>query len=271
MNQMSNSNQQVFGSAPPPGNPNQYQQVNAHGQAPGTTPPQVQQQGTPNVQHPAQHFLRQMMPSSGVHAPEQREVLFHNGNAYYKASEHKTHYKCSQQKTEGKSSGALVDGGTTAGFGGDDVLVIEWTDRKADVTGIDAHKLDDLPIVTCLGLIMTTRGAAIAVMYQYAYYGKGKTIHPPRQMGHFGHDVNDKSVKLPDGTGKQQIITPEGYIIPLNIVDGLLCMKMTKSTQEDRKLPHIILSSDMEWDPRYLDHIFVEYTHLFYSPCALTS
>ena len=96
---------------------------------------------------------------------------FHqNGNAYYKVSEHKTHYTCIQQKTEGKSSGALVDGGANAGFGGDDVLVIEWTDRKADVTGIDAHKLDDLPIVTCLGLIITTRGPAIAVMHQYAYH-----------------------------------------------------------------------------------------------------
>ena len=72
-------------------------------------------------------------------------------------------------------------------------------------------------------------------------------------MGHFGHDVNDKSVKLPDGTGKQRIITPEGYIIPLDIVDGLPYMKMTKTTQEDRKLPHIILTSDMEWDPRCLD------------------
>ena len=124
------------------------------------------------------------MPSSGVHAPEQREVLFHNGNAYYKASEHKTHYKCSQQKTEGKSSGALVDGGANGGFGGDDVLVIEWADRKANVTGIDAHKLDDLPIGTCLGLIMTTQSRAIAVMHQYAYHGKGKTIHSPGQMGH---------------------------------------------------------------------------------------
>jgi hypothetical protein len=49
------------------------------------------------------------------------------------------------------------------GFGGEDVLVIEWGDRKADVTGIDAHKLVDLPIITCLGLIMTTRGPAIVV------------------------------------------------------------------------------------------------------------
>ena len=41
MNRMSNATQQVFDSAPPPGNPNQYQQFNAHGQAPGTTLPHM--------------------------------------------------------------------------------------------------------------------------------------------------------------------------------------------------------------------------------------
>ena len=30
-----------------------------------------------------------------------------------------------------------------------------------------------------------------------------------------------KSIKSPCGTGKQRIITPDGYIIPLDVVDGL--------------------------------------------------
>jgi hypothetical protein len=186
---------------------------------------------------------------------------------YYKASAAKLHYDCSQQETKGKSSGALLDSGANGGFGGDNVLVLDWGESKADVTGIDSHKLVDLPIVTCIGLIMTTRGPAIAVMHQYAYHGKGKTIHAPAQLGHFGHDVNEKSVKSPCGTGKQRIITPEGYIIPLDVVDGLPYMPMSKPTEEDRtQLPHIILTDHLDWDPRCMDHTFTETDGEFSDP-----
>ena len=85
---------------------------------------------------------------------------------------------------------------------------------------------------------------------------KGKTIHAPAQLGHFGHDVNEKSVLPPCGTEKQRIVTPEGYIIPLDIVDGLAYMKLSKPTEEERKLPHIILTGDMDWDPQCMDHTF---------------
>jgi hypothetical protein len=232
----------------------QLQQVNAHRQAPATAPHPPKQQGTPTVQNPAQPFLHQMMSSSQVQ-PAKRKVLYNNGTICYKQNEHKTHYKCSQQETKGKSPGALVDGGANGGFGGDDVLVIEWENRKAVVTGLDEHKLVDLPMATCLGLIITNQGPAIAVMHQYAQHGKGKTIHSTVQLGHFGHDVNSTSIKSPCGTGKQRIITPDGYIIPLDIVDGLPYMPMSKPTQEDRdKFPHIILTGDTEWDPRCMDH-----------------
>jgi hypothetical protein len=175
----------------------------------------------------------------------------------YYAGTHKTRYRCSHQETEGKSPGSLMDAGANGGFGGDDVIVIEWGERKADVTGINDHKLEGLPIVTCIGLIMTTRGPAIAVMHQYAYHGEGKTIHAPTQMRQFGHEVNDKSVKSPCGTGKQRILTPDGYIIPMDIVDGLPFVPMSKPTDEDReKLPWIHFTGDMDWEPGCMDHTF---------------
>jgi hypothetical protein len=167
----------------------------------------------------------------------------------------KISYKSSPKEIQGKSPGALVDGGANGGFGGDDVLVIDWGDRTALVTGIDGHTFVDLPLVTYVGLIHTTNGPAIAVMHQYAYHGKGKTIHAPTQMAHYGHDVNDKSIRSPCGTGKQRIITPDGHFIPLDIVDGLPYMPMSQPTEEDMdNLPHIILTGDMDWDPRCLDN-----------------
>ena len=40
-------------------------------------------------------------------------------------------------------------------------------------------------------------------------------------------------------------------------MDGLAYMKMSKPTEEERELlPHIILTSDMVWDPTSVDHSF---------------
>jgi hypothetical protein len=255
-----------FSPLPPVTNP--VQQANAHGQTqPAATNPPAQQQRTPTVQTPAQPFLHNMMSSSNA-LPEQTELIQINGHTYYRTGcTAKIHYKCSPHETQGKSHGALIDGGANGGFGGDDVLVIDWGDKKADVTGIDSHKLKDLPIVTCLGLIKTTRGPAIVVMHQYAYHGKGKTIHAPTQMAHFGHDVNEKSIKSPCGTGKQRIITPDGYVIPLDVVDGLAFMPMSKPTEEERDtLPHIFLTGDMDWDPSCMDHTFTDADGAFDDP-----
>jgi hypothetical protein len=54
--------------------------------------------------------------------------------------------------------------------------------------------------------------------------------------------------------GKQCITTLDGYIIPFTIKDGLPYMEMTYPTDEDLlKYPHVVLTSDMDWDPSCLD------------------
>ena len=47
-------------------------------------------------------------------------------------------------------------------------------------------------------------------MHQYAYHGKGKTIHSCVQVKHYGNDVNDKSCKV--NGGKQRITMLEKYV-----------------------------------------------------------
>ena len=74
--------------------------------------------------------------------------------------------------------------------------VLEYTDSHADVTGIDDHAVKDVPLATIASLIKTTPSDAIAVMHQYAYYGKGGTIHSVGQMEQFGLEVDDRSAKL---------------------------------------------------------------------------
>ena len=56
--------------------------------------------------------------------------------------------------------------------------------------------------------------------------------------------------------GRQCIRTPDGYIFPLDIENGLPYLKMEKHTNEEWKtLPHVVLTSPGDWNPRVLDNI----------------
>jgi hypothetical protein len=136
---------------------------------------------------------------------------------------------------------------------GADVRVIEVTDRSADVTGIDDHAVTNLTIGTVAGLVKSTNGPVIAIFHQYAIHGKGRTVHSVGQLEDYGLDVNDRSLKLKNG--KQRIVTPDGYVIPLQIRDGLAYMDMRCPTeQEMEELPHVVFTSDEFWEPTKLDH-----------------
>ena len=77
------------------------------------------------------------------------------------------------------SYGSLVDRGANCGLAGADVHVLERTGRKVSVRGIDDHQLPGLDIVTCVALIQTNHGEVNMLMHEYAYYGRGDTIHFP--------------------------------------------------------------------------------------------
>ena len=91
-------------------------------------------------------------------------------------------------------------------------------------------------------------------MHQYAYLGKGKTIHSSAQIEYYKNNVDDKSSKA---GGKQRIVTLDGYIIPLNICNGLAYMDMSVPTDKEiSTLPHVILTSNANWHPSILDSEF---------------
>jgi len=86
------------------------------------------------------------------------------------------------------------------------------------VQGIDAnHQMVDIPISTVGAVINTQHGEVIAILHQYAYTGIGTSIHSPAQLAWY-KNVNDKSIKV---GGLQCITTWDGYVIPLNIVQGM--------------------------------------------------
>jgi hypothetical protein len=94
-------------------------------------------------------------------------------------------------------------------------------------------------------------------MHQYALQNKGYTIHSPCQFGWYKNGVNDKSIHVPGGL--QCIQTLDGYIIPLSINDCLAPLAIWPCTDHEwDNLPHVILTSELEWDPSVLDHEYKE-------------
>jgi hypothetical protein len=89
-------------------------------------------------------------------------------------------------------------------------------------------------------------------MNQYAYLGHGKTIHSSAQIEAFKINVDDKFRYL---GGKKRLSFPDGYLIPLDFIGGLAYIKLRPpSDAELQELPHIVLSSDIDWDPTSIDY-----------------
>ena len=119
--------------------------------------------------------------------------------------------------------------------------------------GIDNHQIINIPIITAGAVINTQHGEVMAIMNQFAYTGKGKTILSSAQLKWFKSDVNDKPMKVPGGL--KCILTIEGYTIPLNIKAGLPYIMMHPYMDDEwDTLPHVILTSDDDWDPSILDN-----------------
>ena len=76
-----------------------------------------------------------------------------DGKPYIQASTHWLKYDiAAHQKAMNKVS-SLVDCGANGGLAGEDVLLIEQTARYADVSGINDHTIEGLPIATAAGIV----------------------------------------------------------------------------------------------------------------------
>ena len=133
------------------------------------------------------------------------------------------------------------------------MLVLEGSERFVDVSGLAGYTVSQLRIVTAQAFISTHKGDAIATFHQMALLGKGKSILSCLQMEAFGADINNFSRLLPGG--KQRIVI-DGYQLPLDFKNGLPYLSCRKPTNNELKsLPHIIMTSDVDWDPSIYDNV----------------
>ena len=176
-----------------------------------------------------------------------QEVLVHKGKKYMQINS----LTYSLSKHVAAKHASLVDRGANGGLAGEDVRVLNTTMRKVDISGIDNHQVKGLDIVTAAGVIETQHGPCIAILNQYAHLGKGKTIHSSGQLEFHKNQVDDRSKKV---GGKQCIVTLDGYIIPLQVKNGLPYLDMHPPTDDElENLPHVVFTSDVDWDPAVLD------------------
>jgi hypothetical protein len=77
---------------------------------------------------------------------------------------------------------ALIDCGANGGVAGSDTWLIDKSLRSVHIQGIDNHMIEDVLIGTVGAVVNTQRGEVIAIMHQYAYTGKGGTIHSSGQL-----------------------------------------------------------------------------------------
>ena len=147
----------------------------------------------------------------------------------------------------------LVDHGANGGLAGSDMRVIHKAHRKINIQGIDNHEVTGLDVVTAATLLNTSQGKVIGIFNQYAYLGKGSSIHSSGQLEWFKTNVDEKTVKV---GGTQLITTLDGYSVPLLIKDGLAyATSLGRPTDQDMDTyPHVFFTSPDEWDPSVLDH-----------------
>jgi hypothetical protein len=212
-------------------------QSNNHNSTPSSTynANATQSQPSPPADPPVPgNNLRQMLSNSHSHAPTQINTV---------------HCTYSINRVDIQSSGALIDGGSNGGLGGSDVRVLWETYSTADVTGIGGKSFTNLPICTVGAVIQTNKGPIIGVFNQYAYYGKGQTVHSVNHLKHFGIIVDDSPRQF--AHGKQRLKTPEGYFIPISIRNGLPYIDMHPPTDEELEAyPQVNFTLDMPWEPQ---------------------
>ena len=227
--------------------------------------------------HPAdvRSVLSQPVKTPKVQIKEEELII--NGHKYVRQVQiHDIQYRVSQASSRKK--GSLIDRGANGGIAGSDTRVIErHAHRTVDIRGIDNHEICSIPIVNAGAIVRSQRGEVVAIFNQYAYHpaqgrsihsscqlesfandvnayhpAQGRSIHSSCQLESFANDVNDRSIHTPGGL--QRIKTVDGYVFPLSVRDGLPYLDMRPYTDDEyNTLPHVIFTSDVDWDPRVLD------------------
>ena len=91
-------------------------------------------------------------------------------------------------------------------------------------------------MVQCAALVQTNHGIVNLIMNEYAYYGRGHSIHSSGKIEWYTNTVDDESVQV---GGQQRIVTIDGYSMPLVCKGGSMYLQLQgiPTDQDLKKLP----------------------------------
>ena len=188
--------------------------------------------------------------TSQEHSDDQLDQVLHTYQAYQESQSdnEKPHTQINAHITyhvaqaQNSKHGSLVGRGANGGLAGSDVRILGTSSRKCTVTGIDNHEIPGLDLVQCAALVETNHGMVNLIMNEYAYYGKGHSIHSSGQIEWYTNTVDDKSVQV---GGQQRIVTIDGYSMPLVCKGGLMYLQLQgiPTDQDLQNYPSVHLTS----------------------------
>ena len=109
-----------------------------------------------------------------------------------------------------------------------------------------------MPLVTAGSVSLTTSVEVILMIHQRSCHGKNKNIHSQPEIDLHKNKVDDRSTKL---GGNQHTITLDKHKIHMPIRNLLSYTPLRPHADVgQKKLPHVILASDKDWDPKVLDY-----------------
>jgi hypothetical protein len=200
-------------------------------------------QKIPSLSPPLTQLLGKLQPTKGTQMRQHNvhRMTYHSKGTYSISSTHTS-----------SSYGALVDRGANEGLAGNDMRVIAVDPhQKVSISGLDNHQVTDLDIEMAGTHLQSQRGPVIGIFHQYARMPMGRIIHSSNQLEHHKLDVDERPMKV---GGSQCITTPNGYAFPVDVIDGLAYLKCCTYTDEEfQSLPHVIMTSNVVWEPSILD------------------
>ena len=109
-------------------------------------------------------------------------------------------------------------------------------------------------MVQCAALVQPNHGIVNLIMNEYAFYGRGHSIHSSGQIEWYTNTVDDKSVQV---GGQQRIVTR--YSMPFVSKGGLMYLQLQgiPTDQDLQNYPSVHLTSLHEWDPSVLDYMSI--------------
>jgi len=134
-------------------------------------------------------------------------------NRKSKCGPNKTH--ASKHAIKRSKRGALVDRGANGGALGNDAKVIFKRNKTAEVTGVDNHEPNALPMVDATAKTIADKGPVILVLRNCAHHGLNRTLHSAGQIEWFQNKAHNTSMKV---SGRQVIKTVDGHFIPINVI-----------------------------------------------------